>query len=330
MTKRASSSRQSPIKHHSVPQHVLRRFCDLEGILWTYDKEAKKIYPATPKSQGYKEHFYSFQTENGLDNTTIELEFMSQIDGPGSDAINTLLRHETMSDDQAEAFIQFAAAQMIRVETHFNRLEAVMSPILQEMGERLAKHSEEFKTGLIDRLRKTKLGEDEISELMASLERGEFTLTAHRSYIVATFLQNLDTVRNEFRRMGWNFLDSDNGNPQFVTSDNPLVLTETGPNQGRPLGIRNPNIEITMPLSPTMVAVASWDGGRSYGILEKESIDAVNQRTINQASRFVYAPYKSEDLLAQVVESQGRQARTVVKRIEKNGELYLVPVYAQP
>jgi hypothetical protein len=320
----------NPKNHHSVPRHALRRFCDPQGILWTYDKQAKKIYPGTPESQGCGKHFYSFQTKDGLDNKTIELKFMDKIDGPGSDAIETLLRHDKMTDEQAIAFMRFAAAQMIRVPSHFQRLEAMMSPIFQEMLERMAEYDEQFKSGVARDLREVTSDKVEIAEFLESAGRGEVRVKANRGYIVTIFLQTLDTITREFCQMGWGFLDTDNESNQFVISDNPLVLEDVGPRPARPLGIKNPNIEITMPLSARMVAIASWDGKCSFGSLPPGSVTAVNQRTIDEAARFVYAPYKSDELLERVVESQGRQAQTVVRRFEKDGKLLMMPIYARP
>jgi hypothetical protein len=48
-------------------------------------------------------------------------------------------------------------------------------------------------------------------------------------------------------------------------------------------------------------------------------ISTINQRTIDQAQRYVYAPFRSEELLDRVVASHGRQARTRVEKI-KDGE----------
>ena len=64
-----------------------------------------------------------------------------------------------------------------------------------------------------------------------------------------------------------------------------------------------------------MVAVARWEGPSGWGIIDKDYISVVNKRTIEQAERFVYASYKSDELLKKVAASQGQQTRVRVKKI---------------
>lgn len=102
-----------PIKQHYVAQHVLRRFCDSEGMLWGYDKERKRIYRGPRPSQASEKHFYSFEGGDGKKTTVIELKFLRKIDAGGCIAIQRLLNRDTLTTDQAINFMRFAAAQMI-------------------------------------------------------------------------------------------------------------------------------------------------------------------------------------------------------------------------
>jgi hypothetical protein len=317
----------NPIKHHSVAQHVLRRFCDSDGVLWTYDKEKNQIYPGTPVSQARGKHFYSFKDCTGMKNTKIE-KFLSQVDYAGSIAIESLLRKERLTTDRALDFMQFAAAQMLRVETYFQRLEACLSPLLQESAKRMSKYDPEFKSRVTERLKEIGASETDIKGLFASLARGEFKVTANRDYLKATFLQTLGTIVELFRRMRWCFVRIEGTTERFVTSDNPLVLEDIGTDRPQPLGVANPNIEVTMPLSPTVTPVGRWDGQTDYYVISAQSIKVINQRTIDQAHRFVYASHRSDDLLKQVVASQGKQAQTRVVKIKQGEATIMMPIYS--
>ncbi|MDH5859291.1 DUF4238 domain-containing protein, partial [Lampropedia aestuarii] len=61
-----------PVKHHYIPQSILRRFCDADGQLHTFNKEAGKLgrkkYPA---AVCYEEHLY---TLIDCDNKFTEIE----------------------------------------------------------------------------------------------------------------------------------------------------------------------------------------------------------------------------------------------------------------
>jgi Protein of unknown function (DUF4238) len=312
----------NPVKHHYVAQHVLRRFCDSDGILWTYDKQKKQIYRAQPASQASAKHFYSFKGRSGLDSATIEL-ILSRIDQEGSVAIERLLRREKLTGEEGCAFMRFAAAQMIRVDSYFQRIEGMLTPILQESAKRVFKHDEQFR----NRLRE-EIGEKALDQFVAKLERGDVKVTANRGYIVTIFLKSLDSITAEFCRMKWGFLHIRSTNQVFVISDNPLVLADIGEGQGQPLGLRNPDIEVTMPLSRTTVALGRWDEGVGYGTIDTDYIPVINQRTIDQAERYVYAPFRSEELLEQVVASQGRQPRMRVKKIRNGDATIFLSIYS--
>jgi hypothetical protein len=306
-----------PIKHHYVAQHVLRRFCDSDDMLWAYDKEKKQIYRGPTPSQASGKHFYSIKGVDGKKTAVIELKFLRKIDADGCAAIQCLLNRETLTTQQAINFMRFAAAQMIRVESYFQRLDAMLTPLLQESANRMFKYDEEFKKRVTRSLRKKGIPQQKIAAVMASLSQGKTKVVANRGFIVSTFLRHLDSITREFCQMQWSFFRTDSATEVFVLSDNPLVLTDVGEGPAQPLGIKNPNIEITMPLSPTMVALARWGGPYGYGIINNDYISIVNRRTIEQAHRFVYASYQSDELLQEVVASQGKQARVRVKKIKQ-------------
>jgi hypothetical protein len=326
-----SKNSVNPINHHYVAQHVLRRFCDPQGVLWTYDKETERISPGRPKSRASGKDFYSFESHAGKDHKTIELNFLKKIDNDGSLAIASLLRGKYLTTERARDFMRFAAAQMVRVGTYFERLENLFSPTFQEMAERLVKYDEGFRTALVKSLRKTGTKDegDEIKRFMASLEQGKFKVAASRDFVVTAFLSVVDQITAEFCKMDWCFLHTKDTKEVFVISDNPLVLEDVGKSDAQPLGILNRDIEITMPLDPTTVAIGRWNEKTSYGTIATESIAVINQRTIDQAQRYVYAPYRSEELLANVVASQGRQAQTRVKKIKVGDLTILLSTYSK-
>ena len=129
--------------------------------------------------------------------------------------------------------------------------------------------------------------------------------------------------------MHWTFLALPKGEPDLLIGDCPVMLVEPGPeNQHpRPLGLRNPGIELTMPLSKQMVAIARWDGPDSFGELVKGSADVINMRTLSYARRFVFAPYRSDALLAQVVRQRGTGPKLRAKRVQMGKSLAIISEY---
>lgn len=94
-----------PVKHHYIPQSILRRFCDADGQLYTFNKEVgkhgRKKYPA---AVCYVEHLHTLI--NGDDKfteiealySTIEdqlIEFLKEIDG----RLNANIKIDSLKDD---------------------------------------------------------------------------------------------------------------------------------------------------------------------------------------------------------------------------------------
>ncbi|MBL6928859.1 MAG: DUF4238 domain-containing protein [Rhodospirillales bacterium] len=71
-----------PKLHHYVPQFYLRRFTDVSGRLWLWDRERDRIFSASPKKVAAEKHFYHLTelAENGHDPLTMEKQF-SHLEG---------------------------------------------------------------------------------------------------------------------------------------------------------------------------------------------------------------------------------------------------------
>jgi hypothetical protein len=128
--------------------------------------------------------------------------------------------------------------------------------------------------------------------------------------------------------MHWTFLEAPDSEPDLLISDCPVMLTEPDAEEEhrKPLGIRNPNIELVMPLSRRMVAIARWNGPDSFGELVKGAA-IINERTLSYARRFVFAPYESDGLLSEVVKLRGSGPKVHVRRIQMGERLAMVSEY---
>jgi hypothetical protein len=94
---------------------------------------------------GLARHFYSFKAKEGTRTTVMELKFSRPIDANGYAAIERLLNRAELTAEDMINFARFAAAQMIRVESHFDRLDVLLTAMLEESVKRMFKHHKEFK-----------------------------------------------------------------------------------------------------------------------------------------------------------------------------------------
>jgi hypothetical protein len=139
----------------------------------------------------------------------------------------------------------------------------------------------------------------------------------------------IPTIHSELEDMHWTFLAVPDGEPELLIGDCPVMLAEPGPEdeRPRPLGLRNPKIELVMPMSRRMVAVARRNGPDSFGELVKGSADIVNARTLSYARRFVFASYRSDMLLSEIVERRGTGPKLRLRRIQMGEQLAIVSEY---
>ena len=165
--------------------------------------------------------------------------------------------------------------------------------------------------------------------MLEALANGKCRAQPTQDWIVASAVRAIPMIQAELKDMHWTFLAVPDEEPQLLINDCPVMLAEPGPEDEhpRPLGLRSSNIELVMPISSRMVAVARRDGPDSFGELVKGSADIVNARTLSYARRFVFASYRSDDLLAAVVQQRGRGPRLRLRRTQIGEQLVMVSEY---
>jgi hypothetical protein len=102
--------------------------------------------------------------------------------------------------------------------------------------------------------------------------------------------------------LSWSFLNARLEKP-FITSDNPFIWNDPlNPviDFDLELDIPSRSIEIVMPISPRITAIGTRGGPKTYLGLSEGICEKVNLLTIKNASRFVYASFRSDELLGQV------------------------------
>ena len=296
-----------PRLQHYVPQLLLRRFAGVDGRLWAYDTEKRKMFCAGPKCLAAEGYFYGDTTKHATQNSTaIERWLAEQIEGPGAEALDGLLPKRTLSTGQAQAFFTFVAAQMQRTPASLQRATDCFAATFQETAERIAKYEPTFRKNVIARVKATGATDADISELVQILDEGKLTATPTRDFAIWIGFDVLGLLATELAKMRWEFAVVPPTDGDLIIGDHPVTLEDVGAHiPPRPLGVKNPNIEIAMPLSSRMVALAHWDGPIRYGELASGVADMLNERTLQQVHRFAYASFESKELLARAIALRG-------------------------
>ncbi len=289
----------TPHRHHYVPQLLLQNFADAAGSLWVYDTEQGKCWKTRPKSAGFEGNFYARDLKGDKpEYSAIENFLGDNIDSPGADAIKGLLARECLSGERWWAFLGFVAAQMQRTPMTLERQATALTPVLRESFRRMANYSAEFKERLLAR----GMTENEIARMVALVNAGKMTVTPHRDHLLTAAIRMIETIADELSQMQWTFLAVPVGEPDLIIGDHPVTLADPVSNL---IGLRNPNIELLLPLSLRMVACARRDGPNSYGDLAPGMSQLINERTLGGARRFIFAGAQSDELLKDALRFRG-------------------------
>jgi hypothetical protein len=120
---------------------------------------------------------------------------------------------------------------------------------------------------------------------------GKYKLAIPMQEAISTALGLAPAIASQLSRMGWMFAVTREPD-WFVTSDHPFCIldsTKSPPTEG--VGLRSPNVEITLPLSRNIALIASWrHTGERWRLFGARMAEEVNCRTVRSASRFVAAP----------------------------------------
>ncbi|MGC2626772.1 MAG: DUF4238 domain-containing protein [Candidatus Udaeobacter sp.] len=316
--------------HHYVCEFLLKNFADDKGKLWIYDSEQQKYWAGNTKSAGFERDLYALTLRGrGRDFGILEKGLEQQIDTPGAVAIRKLVNRQMCDGMEWENFLRFVAAQMVRTPEYIERLKAMEAPIMQEMLERMAKLEPEFREGVRNDMKEAGATDEDVERVIEAVANGKCRAQPTQAWIVASAVRAIPMIQAELKDMHWTFLAVPEEEPELLINDRPVMLAEPGPEDehSRPLGLRSPNIELVMPMSRRMVAVARRDGPDSFGELVKGSAEIVNARMLSYARRFVFASYRSDDLLAAVVRQRSRGPKLRSRRMQIGEQLVLVSEY---
>jgi hypothetical protein len=319
-----------PRKHHYIPQFLLANFTNEEGVLWTYDTEQKKSWQSTPRTTGFERDLYAVTTKDEeRDFGLFEKALASAIDEPGADAISGLLKRQHLGPERFANFLGFVAAQMQRTPASFERLTATIGPSMQETFERVAKFHPEFRENVSAALAEEGATAAEIEEQFQAMATGQYIVHPHREFVLMEAFKAVAVIHTELCRMRWVFSEVPQGEADLILGDHPVMLADVGPDDvpPKPLGLKNPHIELVFPLSKRMLAIARWTGPNSYGELAPGSVEVINGRTLRYARRFSFASVQSEALLAEAIRLKGTGPKVSVKRIRLGESLFIKHEY---
>lgn len=152
---------------------------------------------------------------------------------------------------------------------------------------------------------------------MSDFENGRIQVTPTRERALLLGLSQVSIIVPILREMAWMFFSVPESDPDLIIGDHPVLFEDIGTQSERaPLGLLNQNIEIILPLSKRMAAVARHSGESTYGTLLSGMSSMINERTMRFAGRFVYGSIESDVLLQKAVSLRGSGPKVKTDKIE--------------
>lgn len=118
-----------PVRHHYIPQFLLRNFADPQNRLWVLRKDTKTIFQASTKAIFYENHLYS-KLDGGQYDAALE-KLYSKLESQAAPIVARIVadvrsdRLPTLTKDEREVWSQFYYQQMKRVPEFHGKLESI-------------------------------------------------------------------------------------------------------------------------------------------------------------------------------------------------------------
>jgi hypothetical protein len=249
-------------KQHYVPRFYLKYFAeDNKEKLFVLDKYSNLIYQQNIKDICEQNYYYAFKE---MDEYNFMLEYhLSKKEMEFSEVISVLITNienyyynktqvlKTLNRNEKKILLKFICYQILRVPKFIESLFSMTLPDFKRFNE---------EDGIIQTDKEIK---NEI-----------------KKYVFPYFFDKVDFITSILNKKNWKFLIvSNNLNATLISSDNPIMITNSDRNSPIRGALIDPMTEIAIPLSKNIV----------LGLKEKELKYKLNYTLINSSDYVNYA-----------------------------------------
>ena len=302
-------------RHHVNAQFYLREFqcSEDEDCVWVYDKdsggEAKKVPIIEAAVQ---KDYYSFVNSDGLPDTELIENFLADVEGHAATVFRKYVETTKLSDEERMNFA-------ISVALFFARSPAARRQIAEVIAMR-SKMISHISSTDPERFRKSyrqmeghnsvpeedRLSDEEIEKVRQFMLGGEYEF-AVADHMTLLPLARLTEIGGAIFHMTWTRVCAPKGE-EFITSDSPVVRDVSRKNRD-PLtgpGFANPDIQVSLPLSPRIAWFASWNEDMPEELqITREHVKAFNLLRAFHSERHLYSSTYRPDVSKLAARCQG-------------------------
>lgn len=250
--------KNKPTKQHYVPQCYLREFAHVfikkEPFIWIFDKNGKNRRKAKVKNVLFSNDLFTLKIQ-GQKNYSIE-ETLASLEGKYSSVFRDKVKKKLpLNEEEHIILCAFVAAMLQRTLKHKDNLEDFLNQTIKHMQDVENTHNAEPKE---------------------SKKWREYKKDAHK----LSMMRLIPDFTKILMKMDLAFLCAKKG-AKFITSDDPCSLfnpdlqwqKSCGP------GLKQKNVQLTLPLSPSILLCMSWSPLKGYIRLDKKRAEDINRMT---------------------------------------------------
>lgn len=283
--------------HHYVPQGYLRGFADGIGRkarVFTVDLVDGKSFTTLVRNVAAVRDFNRIDID-GHDPNSIEQAYAS-FEGPTAEALARIREVESFDDpDDRLHVLNLIALLATRNPRLRGKLDAFTADIGQAMAEMMTSSKERWDATISDTRTGTgdpTLGAATSYEEMRHFVRSKaFNVKMHQNFHVGIEIESMDTVLQTLLPRKWRLYVAAAGAGEFITSDHPVVLVSTRPNDTSPFGVGYGMTEtaVLFPVGRRLFLTGTFEGTDEIKPIGRRGVALLNAQLVARATRQVYA-----------------------------------------
>jgi len=303
------------IKQHFIPEFFLKNFVSEENrgqkkyLLWSHRKKMKPV-PSSTRKLARKRHIYSTHKKIGDKYEKAHEQLLDKIESIAAPIITKIIITKDLSTLDLRERDDFAIFLVLLAERNpvaFSTTDALMRKLfLSEYSEAISSTSDKK---LLQIFNKTKSENKELAnvsfeEAKQWMREGpkEENLTLPFSHGISSMWQAAKECSKFMLMREWQLLSSEKTEKCFCLSDNPVIKIRDIPEeevyevmQG---GWGRRDLEIALPLSPTLCFYTTDKVETNFSFVEAQSVDLINWWSVANSVDEVYSSSYEQNILA--------------------------------
>jgi len=302
-----------PKKHHFLPQFYLERFqvrprsTKYVQIYVTTKEQRPKKYCAAIHDTACTGDYHTIDLRNiPPDRAKIE-KAISQAEGVHKLLLDRIVSKRKIAEEDKEELALFITLTHMRVPKFKRNIEAILRSSILSFGDLMLRH------GKLPPMPKElkNLGKKSFREIV-NVEISNWIIL---HYMFDAAVNSNFTII--IKDMELRLLSAPAG-VWFITWDFPVSVYHPSYEKVRQYGVGplNKHVQLTFPLCPDLMLLASWDAQEIEHHLSNEQVNEYNQRTVIMADKYIYSCTSNSDLSRLVSENAYRQAGFKLDELE--------------